>query len=396
MSQSQSTQPAKTLSGKHYPVLDGVRGVAILLVLWFHSVGLFDQSNLLETYWCSVSTGMWCGVDLFFVLSGFLITGILLDTLESRRYFFNFFMRRVLRIFPLYYGFLALVFVGFPYFDGRIWFWFYLQNWFPIYDWPTVHRALWSLAVEEQFYLVWPFIVFFVPRRALGKLCVTVILLVAVVRTGLIVSGYNPWLIYTMTCFRIDTLLTGALLAVIVRSDSTREKLKRLVPALAGVAILGLLCVFIADGGFPIDGPYVQSIGYTFFATGFGLCIFVALDAPGRLKPIAGLLESKALRYMGNRSYAIYIFHFPVLLAAELYYDSKWQAADHSGYADWIALALGLLVVLFFAECSWHCYEKQFLKLKRFFPRSIEPTHAEREAPPTLSVETSAVASELD
>jgi peptidoglycan/LPS O-acetylase OafA/YrhL len=151
----------------HLPELDGLRGLAILLVLFFHFAADLPRNVI---FLGPVYFG-WSGVGLFFVLSGFLITRILLRTRRAEGYFRSFYVRRALRIFPLYSGVLAfctLLFVLFPVlrpmFPGdrdRIFHWLYLGNWTPLLAGEDQRRmgTFWSLAIEEQFYWIWPFIV---------------------------------------------------------------------------------------------------------------------------------------------------------------------------------------------------------------------------------------------
>ena len=168
------------------PVLDGIRGLAIFAVLWHHLVtfsGLEPAVRLDYHLWRTGSWG-WVGVDLFFVLSGFLITGILYDSRSSGRYYFNFFGRRALRILPLYYGVLAVAFLVVPAFlaprsaealtRDQAWYWLYLINVKFAFDgWPEPAYLghFWSLAIEEQFYLIWPLVVRMLSRRRLLLVC---------------------------------------------------------------------------------------------------------------------------------------------------------------------------------------------------------------------------------
>src|SRR4030095_2778309 len=153
------TPPA--YSRQYYPALDGLRGLAILLVILYHNFSFINHFFF-----------AWLGVDLFFVLSGYLITSILLNSVNSPHYLKNFYAKRVLRVFPLYYLSLIIFLIIFPllgiykselkyYVDNQLWFWFYLQNWLLSFNFPTTGNFLnhfWSLGVEEQFYLAWPFI----------------------------------------------------------------------------------------------------------------------------------------------------------------------------------------------------------------------------------------------
>ena len=211
-------------AGRHISALDGIRGVAVLLVLIFHvfQVEPAPSHPLLRMGYAATLFGQ-TGVDLFFVLSGFLITGILLDTKSSRRYFVNFYGRRTLRILPLYYGSLVVFLVVLPrlvdfHASGipPIWFWTFSTN-------VAVTQGLdpgelghyWTLAIEEQFYLVWPLVVFALGRVALMRVCMASLVAAAALRMFVESRGISCFMI---TFCRIDTLLLGALLALVARS----------------------------------------------------------------------------------------------------------------------------------------------------------------------------------
>ncbi len=178
---------------KHLPALDGLRGIAVMMVM-VHHLFLTKVYPVPERVEMLVHSG-WMGVDLFFVLSGFLITGILLDAKHGPHRFINFYMRRVLRIFPLYYGVLAFFLIFLPLLSVMLgggpsflrsmvaeldpirvhqWrLWLYLQNFGG--SWKLFNH-FWSLAVEEHFYLFWPAVIFFTSERgALRACCVAVV-----------------------------------------------------------------------------------------------------------------------------------------------------------------------------------------------------------------------------
>lgn len=233
---------------KHIPQLDAVRGVAILLVL-AHNLDGFTSPRL--SY---LTTYGWMGVDLFFVLSGFLITGILLDSKPAKTYFRNFYARRCLRIWPLYYSVLLVMFLAVPWllpqFAGEIFhrshpWWsypFFVQN-FLVADPSQGVGPLgvsWSLAMEELFYLVWPAFVRFLSGRQLQAVAWAVLLLSPVLRL-LFVSRH--WLIYSNPFCRIDGLMAGALLAILVREFAFTPT-RWLSFALAAVFVPGPLAIF--------------------------------------------------------------------------------------------------------------------------------------------------------
>ncbi|QDT90634.1 acyltransferase family protein [Gimesia algae] len=372
--------PLKSVdSAKHVPALDGVRGVAILLVLFFHSgLIIVSGTGTAGQIYEIVSRSCWCGVDLFFVLSGFLITGILLDTRESPHYFRNFYLRRILRIFPLYYGVILWLFLQNPEFPDQIWYWLYLQNWGPVFGGstpPMVVQPFWSLAVEEQFYLLWPFAVWLLGHRSLGVFCGSLFLLSLISRCVACYQGVDAMTVYTVTLFRLDTLSAGALIAVWLRNPVLESYLDR--RALTGLIIVGsgLLTVIAVDHGFYIDGPASQTIGYSLFAVASALLIAVVVLKSTQSGILSRLLENPVLRYFGNRSYAIYIFQMMVLIPVRKVYLTYWNVTDASPIRSVLAFCASVLIILLLSEISWHCYEKQFLKLKRFFPRE-EPQEA--------------------
>jgi peptidoglycan/LPS O-acetylase OafA/YrhL len=245
-------------ASKHVRALDGLRGIAILLVLLRH-VGEDGPARRAGGLVSAALQSGWLGVDVFFVLSGFLITGILLDARgDAARppdgYFLHFYARRALRIFPAYYVFLAIVLlIGQPQMPhGTWWYWTYLSNvMIARYGWPNAvwdTGHLWSLAIEEQFYLVWPAIIAWTPRRRLPTVCLCVILSAFTLRAVLIHQG-AALAGYVLTPARADTLALGALLAVALRSGPrVRNAVARAAPAIGWTALGVLAVLFVRHG----------------------------------------------------------------------------------------------------------------------------------------------------
>lgn len=202
------------------PALDGIRGIAILLVMTIHYFN--DPQPGLDNLVHKVTDGGWMGVDLFFVLSGFLITGILLDANGGAHYFISFYGRRALRIFPLYYLYLVLLWAVFG--IATTWpYWTYLLNIQIAINgqWPAIPYVahLWSLAIEEQFYLLWPLVVLLCSRRTLMRLCLAIVALSPMLRAWVLHAGVASRAVSVLTPTRVEGLLAGALLAVLVRTS---------------------------------------------------------------------------------------------------------------------------------------------------------------------------------
>jgi len=363
---------SEPLSASHCHALDGLRGIAIVLVVCCHSNMAIDGSNVFERYWLGLSSVGWCGVDLFFVLSGFLISGILLDSRGKRYYFRNFYARRTLRIFPLYYAALTIYSLCRPPFDGWLLHWIYLQNWITVLSEavpPLMLQPMWSLGVEEQFYLICPLVVYALDRRRLAQLFGLVFVAVFVGRCVARWQGVDPLTIYFNTLFRVDTFALGILLAIAVRDRRLRAYVQRIRGPVFWFAVAGLAWVGVADGGFSWLGRWNQTVGYTLLAVLGAVAIATAMDHRAARKPFRVLLESPVLRYLGNRSYAIYVFHMACILILKAYYRIRWQAADKDGVLDVLAYMTAVLLCVALAEMSWRCFERPILSLKRYFPR---------------------------
>ncbi len=382
-----STAPAPDRN----PSLDGVRGVAILLVLWFHAHYPAPIPTRFDTLVYASSAYGWAGVDLFFVLSGFLITRILIASCESPRYYSAFYARRVLRIFPLYYAALLLWHVLGPivahrtaaeiaqYHREEPWLWAYLAN---------VRQALnpgataldtthfWSLSVEEQFYLVWPLVVRRAPPRHLGAVCVVGFAMVVLTRAGLRLGGVNVAAIYTLLPTRADGLLVGAALAVWMRGsyDPARWRVRAWGVALAsGVALAIGIVASTLHGGFGEArefGAFMQYAGYSLFAVLFGALLVVALLAPAEAR-LSRALQSPVLQLFGRYSYGVYVIHY--LLRGPL--NDLWaplvRRTGGTALGSLVLLAYPIAMVgitLVLSMASWRWFEAPLLRYKDRFP----------------------------
>ena len=365
--------------GEHVPALDALRGLAILLVMGFHFGQGGEDGSSLEKFISKVLGIGYHGVDLFFVLSGFLITGILLDTRDAPRYFRNFYIRRTLRIFPLYYGVLLVTLMvlplvlpmgASPYHEAQkqqAWLWCYGSNiyhaWARRWDLAGFNH-FWSLAVEEHFYLIWPLVIFFCRRRAALVVCVACVLFSLACRTGLALYG-NQAALYALTPCRMDGLAIGGLLALAARRPQGIRALLPWAIVIAALSGLSILAIIWWNRSMSASGHNGMTIRFTLYALLFGAMLVFALTAapasiPGRL------WNSLLLRFFGKYSYGLCVFHyllFPIfdqyLPAAEL---GSRLGSVLLGRAAFIALATG--ASLFLAFLSWHLYEKHFLKLK--------------------------------
>jgi peptidoglycan/LPS O-acetylase OafA/YrhL len=307
-----------------------------------------------------ISRNGWMGVDLFFVLSGFLITGILLDTKQPEGYFKNFYARRGLRIWPLYYSALFFMFVIVPLlrpseahavFEARSAPWWayplFLQNFLvPIPSSATgLLGVTWSLAVEEQFYLVWPMVVRLCNETQLRTIAIAVICLSPPLRLYLSLHQVN---IYSNTFCRLDGLMAGALLAVIIRSASFRPS-----KFITRAWILFLVSVPLA---LVIETFHARWIGFSVIAAAAVAFVFLALFSTQIW--LQAILTNRFLVYTGTISYGIYLLEKIPLDVAKIL---------HLGSHPFLSLALTTGATYTIAAVSWRFLEKPLLKVKRNF-----------------------------
>ncbi len=358
----------------HLAALDGVRGLAIALVLLVHLLWSNNHptGSVVIDLILKIRNAGWVGVDLFFALSGFLITGILFDSLGTPHYFRNFYVRRVLRIFPLYYGTLLILFLIFRpgWDDGRQFYAlvFYLQNTPLWWNGPATHGIkdlaghLWSLAVEEQFYFVWPFLVFWIrDRRKLLWTALALALMAPVVRVFMLAHGAPFEATYKTTICRADSLLSGAWLALAVRGER-RETVLRSAAPVFWTSILACMAIAWRAGSFSWESSYaINTVGYSLLAVA-GTALIAMVLRQGSIASAA--MKLSWLRWLGKYSYGIYVIH----MMAAFVYGEFLREHVHSHIGLHVAiLACNLLITLPLAWLSFHLYEQPFLKLKRYF-----------------------------
>jgi peptidoglycan/LPS O-acetylase OafA/YrhL len=338
---------------KHIPQLDGLRGIAILLVLLIH---FFNFGSLYPFF----SFG-WAGVDLFFVLSGFLITGILLDTKHKRGYYRVFITRRALRVLPLYYAVVIVFAFIAPHFSTTKWFQQYqLYIWLHGTNYLILQKGFfpplghfWSLAIEEQFYLVWPAFVLFLNRKWL----VVVSLLLIGLGIGIRFQSNNPQIVYGNPLAHLDGLLFGAILSVLIRTNKNWlfNKSNLFLLLSAGLLTIYTIAYLVIYGVGRYDPFMTLPFTITLVSAFFGFFLIYTLKS----KEVAGLLSNKVLLFFGKYSYGMYVFN------SILHHFSNWAGNDKlPGNQRLIVFSVMCILTVFMSYCSYHLFEKHFLKLK--------------------------------
>ena len=379
-------------NSKRIPELDGIRGLAIAMVVVYHDLFIptaFPPGSF-GSYLQAMARLSWTGVDLFFVLSGFLIGGILLDSRDAPDYFRAFYTRRFFRIMPLYAALLACVYVfvesaspkaidtyGWGLFDRHSFlpYLFFLQNFsMAASNYITFMGVTWSLAVEEQFYLVMPLLIrVFSKRRLLWLIAAGVC---AAPATRMMVSHFwmgHPLASYVLTPCRMDALLLGVFGAYVVRQRAWKSWLERhpdrLKYALA-ILLMGL-GVFTKYGKVVFVQHVFNKIGFTWIAA-FYLCgLLYAVTQPDSL--LSSCLRWKPLRWLGAIAYGVYLVHgyalnvvYGVLYSHPLYVISR--------PAELIAPVIAIVGTLALCRLSWLYFEKPMIQLGREV--QVRPTPA--------------------
>ena len=363
-----SGSPARVLE------LDGFRALAVLMVLVHHlfygwrTPALSLTPNAIRL---AIGAG-WLGVDLFFVLSGFLITGILIDAKESGHYFRNFYSRRILRIVPLYFACILIMYSAYrgagAYFRLSL---VYLANFAYFFRIKIPHGpgVFWSLSIEEHFYLLWPFLVRFLNRFWLIGFSAFVVLGTPILRGICASAGMDPERqIYNYSFFRFDAIALGALLAIWVRSRYySRSSAWRLAGVLIAAPCLALLI------GLPYGITGTKTVVGTALHLSQADFIFAALITLGlayRGSTFTAFLRCRGARIIADLSYCVYLIH---LFIGDLYYRLcrfiKFDDVARLGAARSLCLRIIVVGTVTFgvAALSKRFLEDPFLRLKRYF-----------------------------
>lgn len=328
------------------PQLDGLRAIAILMVFAHHALHV---------------PFLWTGVDLFFVLSGYLITGILLKAKPERNkrgYWRPFYKRRALRILPPYAGFLSVLLITFRVPWSHIWYWyaFFAANFALAFGKVTVDAMtpLWSLAVEEQFYFLWPWVVLWCSRKTLKRVAIGVLVLAPLVRALCTPLFKTHFPIYTLMPFRADTLACGAFIRI---SESEAEDWIRNKHRSSLFTLIGAAALLVALSSLPSFRTGANNV--LFNSLGYSLSVFVF---GGGLTYVLGLgtgiaytvLTCRPMRYLGRISYTFYLYHVAVLSKVGAYTRSTFLIAS-----------LGFVIAGLIAALSWRFFESPILNAQR-------------------------------
>jgi peptidoglycan/LPS O-acetylase OafA/YrhL len=378
--------PLPNLRG-HMPTLDGLRGLAILMVLLDHFVGGMLPTNSVERVIVYVTGYGSYGVDLFFVLSGFLITGILYDARDKTYYFRNFYMRRFLRIFPLYYGVLALLFfVGplIPLLHGatldylrerQAWAWLYGVNIYTaIYgEWRlSFINHFWSLSVEEHFYLFWPLVVYLLARRPRALIVLSLVVSLSAMLARLVGSlmGLSWFTTGVLTPFRLDGLALGAFLAVAARQPGGLKWLIWALPRVMAVVggLLAATVVWIRLLGARHGLELVGGVRPMLIEMALAGLLVWALVAHER-SATSRFFRNRFMVFLGTYSYGLYVYHHFISYYLRDNFTELELAPLLGSHGAAVALqaALGASASLGVAYLSYELVEKRFLRLKRLF-----------------------------
>jgi len=337
----------------YIPELQGLRGLAVLSVVIYHC-----HPRLVGTPVHYASLWGWAGVNLFFVLSGFLITSILLESRNKEKYFRNFYGRRALRIWPVYVLLLVVVYLNAPWFIGPTitqaiktapWlaYIFFVQNLFHLALPPAVGPT-WSLAIEEQYYFVWAPVVRFVRSPWI----LAAVLLIAAIASPLL--DHHTWLTPTHTLIHLDGIALGSLLAIGLHTLAVSRRTWIFIGLAA--AVLG----FWATATIAAGTRFLDSA----LAIAFGGVVLAAIASTGARNPISAALRRGPLPFYGRISYGLYMIHIAIFIYFG-WFDARMDRYGIPGNLAVVAFRIAASTAA--ATILWYAFESQILKLKRYF-----------------------------
>lgn len=371
--------------GKHLNFLDGLRGAAVSYVILYHffpkTTSLSNDSfiyKIWDTFWMMG----WSGVDLFFVLSGFLITGILYKSKTKEGYFKNFYIRRFFRIFPAYYALIILAIIYFGHEEISPYYWLYLSN-FDVELGIPFNMFLcvaWSLSIEEQYYLIYPTLVYFLkPKQWLALLVSLIILSISIRFLGHYFEFFVPRQMYHNTLAHFDGIALGGAIRIMLMNYEYYKKViqtyVKLTPILLILAI-GIayysgseLLSIAANGNAAKEGllvsfyPTMYLYGYFVNALLFGGIILWCIFKGGFVLKV---FSNKALRNIGKYSYAMYLFQYPAIVIFG-YINSRMEIKVN----HFLMAPIMFILIYLIARLSWICLESPMNKIKE----RLTPNH---------------------
>ena len=355
---------------EHVPELDGLRGIAILSVLITHlfsySMGGRPWTGLGKVVYQATIPG-WLGVDLFFVLSGFLITRILLRSKSQPHFFRNFYARRALRILPLYLLLLALLWLFYDNSSRFVLLGLLMStNLAAIFQIPVVHggQALWSLAVEEHFYLLWPGVVRLVRPSAFIIVPALICILEPLVRAAFRNAVED---VYFYSWFRFDGLAWGSLVAAFVHKYGADRKTSLRIAAISGTLLVGLLALGLPFGILHRGNLVGAALQFTLFYILFANILLLSIAWSGT--PYSAPLRFRPLTLSGDLSYCMYLVHMPLMDLQDLLLARLVDLESSMSNLSFVSLrALGVVVLCFgVAALSRRFIEQPILSFKRHF-----------------------------
>ena len=339
----------------YLPELDGLRGLAILWVVLYHC-----HPRLVGTWIDYAAIWGWAGVILFFTLSGFLITSILMTTRDKPRYFHNFHARRALRIWPLYILLLAVVYLNAPWFIGPsvmdairtapwLAYLFLVQNLFHL-TLPPAIGPTWALCIEEQYYFFWAPVVRYLRKPWM----LAAVLLCSLVGSPWLRFGHHAWLTPTHTLIHLDGIAWGSLLAIGLHTLNLSRRAWLWMGL--GSMVVGIWAAATIAGGT----AFLDSA----LAIGFAGGVLALIASTGARTPVNAALRSGPLAFYGRISYGLYMCHISIFIYFG-WFDARMDRYGIPGNLAVVAFRLAASTVA--AALLWYCFESRILKLKRYF-----------------------------